>query len=236
MAANPICPPPRPKKDIRLNTDKVQCQEMRKTFPRCFGCVRFVAAWKPGDLILASRKPIHDAAQHVLFEHHQEAFPEDPVPVVYRPRDMRKQNIIMTNPGPLSDKLELVLNDVVKVLLKHAIEAITTKFWDDHWTLDYAMTAHSTQGLTIEGPRRSGLSTTTSSGVIWHTSPSRACGISTSSLGAALHRMPWRLSLMTMTVRLRQLTTSHSTEKHWTEAPGLQAGLHRQRASCEATV
>ena len=44
------------KKCIRLQLDKVQCQEMRKMLTGCRGWDRFVEAWNPGDLILASRE------------------------------------------------------------------------------------------------------------------------------------------------------------------------------------
>ena len=43
------------KKRIRLQPDKVQCQEMRKALTGCRGWDRFVETWKPGDLILVKR-------------------------------------------------------------------------------------------------------------------------------------------------------------------------------------
>lgn len=58
---------------------------------------------------------------------------------------------MVTIPGPgQPDQQELVLNDVVEVPLMYAIEAIEDGKWGDHWTLGYAMTVHSSQGLTIE--------------------------------------------------------------------------------------
>ena len=44
------------KKAIRLQTDKIQCREMRKVVPGCLGWGRFVWAWKPDDLILTSNR------------------------------------------------------------------------------------------------------------------------------------------------------------------------------------
>ena len=60
----------------------------------------------------------------------------------------------MTIPGPLGpDQQELVLNDVIHVPVQTAQEVFDGK-WDNHWTLGYAMTVHSSQGLTIEDPQK----------------------------------------------------------------------------------
>ena len=44
-----------PKKRIRLQPDKVQCQKIRKVLPGCLVWERLLEAWKPCDLILTSR-------------------------------------------------------------------------------------------------------------------------------------------------------------------------------------
>ena len=115
-------------------------------------------AWHPRDLILVSRKAPRDRAQKLLFERHREVFPDEPVPLLYRPKDTRKQNVMVTIPGPLLDngpgQEELVLNDVVEVPVRYAIEAVEEGKWGDHWTLGYAMTIQSSQGLTIEDPQK----------------------------------------------------------------------------------
>ncbi|MEW8689050.1 MAG: AAA family ATPase [Candidatus Thiodiazotropha sp.] len=69
------------KREIRLQPDRVQCQAMRKALPACLGWDRFMEAWKPGNLILTSRQKVGDRAQQLLFERHQEAFPQEPVPL-----------------------------------------------------------------------------------------------------------------------------------------------------------
>ena len=50
------------KQRIRLQPDKVQCQEIRKVLPGCLRWERFVEAWKPCDLILTTRLKVRDRA------------------------------------------------------------------------------------------------------------------------------------------------------------------------------
>ena len=88
------------KKRIRLQPDKVQCQEIRKVLPGCLGWERFVEAWKPCDLILTSRLKVRDRVQKLLFERHEDYFPDTSVPLLYRPENTRRQNIMVTIPGP----------------------------------------------------------------------------------------------------------------------------------------
>ena len=119
------------KKRIRLQPDKVQCQEIRKALPGCLGWECFVEAWKPCDLILTSRLKVRDRAQELLFERHEKYFPNISVPLLYRPKDTRRQNSMITIPGPLlddrPDQQELALNDVVEVPLKYAREVLDGK-------------------------------------------------------------------------------------------------------------
>ncbi|MEW8689283.1 MAG: hypothetical protein AB2556_25960 [Candidatus Thiodiazotropha sp.] len=110
--------------------------------------------WKPGDLILTSRQKVRDRAQKLLFERHEKHFPDFPVPLLYRPKDTRRQNIMVTIPGHLvldgsPDQQELVLNDVV-VPLQNAREVLDGK-WCQDWAFGYAITS---QGLTIADPKK----------------------------------------------------------------------------------
>ena len=141
------------KRAIRLQSDRVQCREMRKALPKCRGWDEFVDDWHPRDLILVTRKAPRDQAQKLLFEHHKEAFPDELVPLLYRPRDTRRQNVLVKIPGPDVAKEELVLNDVVEVSVETAQEVLDGK-WGDDWALGYALTVHSSQGLTIEDPQK----------------------------------------------------------------------------------
>ena len=143
------------KKRIRLQPDRAQCREVRKALSGCLGWERLVEAWKPRDLILTSRQKVRDRAQSLLFERHEEYFPDTSVPLLYRPKDTRRQNIMVTIPGPLldgrPDQQELILNDVVEVPLTYAREVLDGKRGQD-WALGYALTVHSSQCLTVADP------------------------------------------------------------------------------------
>ena len=115
---------------------------MRKALPQCRGWTDFVDDWHPRDLILVTRKAPRDQAQKLLLEHHKEAFPDKLVPLLYRPRDTRRQNVLVTIPGPDAAKEELVLNDTVQVSVETAQEVLKGK-WGDDWALGYALTVHS---------------------------------------------------------------------------------------------
>ncbi|MEW8685629.1 MAG: hypothetical protein AB2556_07455 [Candidatus Thiodiazotropha sp.] len=52
-------------------------------------------------MILTSRQKVRDPAQRLLFERHEKYFPDVPVPLLYRPKDTRRQNTMVTIPGPL---------------------------------------------------------------------------------------------------------------------------------------
>ena len=120
---------------IRLQPDKVQCQEVRKPLPGCLGWERFVEASEPCDLILTSRLKVRERVQKLLFERHEKYFQDTSMPLLYRPKDTRLQNIMVTIPGLLlddrPDQQELVLNDVVEITLKYAREVLDGKWGSD---------------------------------------------------------------------------------------------------------
>ena len=107
------------KRNMRLETDQKQCKLMRKALPECLGWERFVNRWKPEDLIVSTRKTQRNRAQKLLYEHHKQAFPDRPVPLLYHPRVTRKQNILVTIPG-IEERQELVLNAIVEVSIEAA--------------------------------------------------------------------------------------------------------------------
>ena len=71
------------------------------------------------------------------------------MPLLYHPKDSRKHNIMVTIPGT-NQKEQLVLNDIKGVTIKDAEAAIQT----EDWRLGYALTVHSSQGLTIKDPQK----------------------------------------------------------------------------------
>jgi len=71
------------------------------------------------------------------------------VPLLYHPKDSRKENILVLIPGT-QRKEDLVLNDVLKVEIDTAERAIRT----DDWQLGYSVTVHSSHGLTIHNPQK----------------------------------------------------------------------------------
>ena len=85
---------------------------------------------------MASRKIVRDTLQQKLFQLQREKFPAD----------TRLQNIDVDIPGQ-SEKQNLVLNDIVTVEVDVVEDAL--KMSKSPWTLGYAMTIHSSQGLTI---------------------------------------------------------------------------------------
>ena len=125
--------------------------------PGFLGWERFVEAWKPRDLILTSRLKIRDRAQKLLFERHEEYFTDTSVPLLCCPEDTMWQNIMVTIPGPSLEvrpnQQEPALNDVVEVPLKYAREVLGG-IWGSNWALGYAVTVHSSQGLTIADPQK----------------------------------------------------------------------------------
>ena len=74
---------------------------------------------------------MRNRAQELLFHYHQEHFPD-----LYRPKDTRRQNLMVTIPGPIvhdsrPDQEELVLNDIVEVPVRYAQEIKDGKWGQD---------------------------------------------------------------------------------------------------------
>ena len=91
-----------------------------------------------------SRQKVRDRAQRLLFERHEEYFLDTSVPLLYRPKDTRWQNIMVTIAGPLLDGRRD--QQELDVPLKYAREVLDGK-WGQDWALGYALTVHSSQGL-----------------------------------------------------------------------------------------
>ena len=80
-----------------------------------------------------------------------------PIPLIYRPRDGRKQNCLVPIPSS-SEKRELVKNDIIYL----SLDALPDEFLKDmladkkviDWELRYAMTIHTSQGMTLKALQR----------------------------------------------------------------------------------
>ena len=120
------------------------------------------AEWKPSDRILSAHRLSQSIASQKCLELHQAKYPNIPIPLIYRPRDGRKQNCLVQIPGS-SEKRELVKNDIIYLPLK----ALSDKFLQSmsgkeeaknwkaiDWELGYAMTIHTSQGMTLKAPQR----------------------------------------------------------------------------------
>ena len=70
------------------------------------------------------------------------------------PQRLSAANIMVQIPGPgMPNRQEFVLNDVVDVPLKYVHEVLDGK-WGQDWALGYAITVHSSQGLTVADPQK----------------------------------------------------------------------------------
>ncbi|CAG8529332.1 122_t:CDS:10, partial [Cetraspora pellucida] len=92
----------------------------------------FKKKWTPSDRILSAHCLSRRIASQKCLELHHIKYPDLPVPLIYRPRDGCKQNCLVPIPGS-SEKQELVKNNI---------------------NLGYAMTVHTSQGMTLEAPQR----------------------------------------------------------------------------------
>ena len=73
------------------------------------------------------------------------------MPLLYRPKDTRRQNIMVTIAGPLLDGRRD--QQELEVPLKYAREVLDGK-WGQDWALGYALTVHSSQGLTVASSQK----------------------------------------------------------------------------------
>ncbi|CAG8820385.1 322_t:CDS:1, partial [Racocetra fulgida] len=107
--------------------------------------------------ILSAHRLSRRIASQKCLELHRIKYPDLPVPLIYRPRDGRKQNCLVPIPGS-SEKQELVKNDIVYLPLNMLPEKFIKDILSEEkildWNLGYAMTVHTSQGMTLEAPQR----------------------------------------------------------------------------------
>ncbi|CAG8835151.1 22842_t:CDS:2, partial [Racocetra persica] len=120
-------------------------------------CEYLEAEWKPSDRILLAHILSRRIASYKCLELHRKKYPNVLIPLIYRPRDKHKQNCLVQIPGS-SEKKELVKNDIEYLPLN----TLSDKFLKDilvdkkiiDWELGYAMTIHTSQGMTLKLPQR----------------------------------------------------------------------------------
>ena len=117
--------------------------------PNKLCCEEFLDKWARSDLLIASCQNIRDEIQSKFFNLQKTKVKNQLVPLLYHPKDTRKQNISVQIPGT-DRKEELVLNDIIDVNINAVESAIETK----NWRLGYALTIHTSQGLTIKAPQK----------------------------------------------------------------------------------
>ena len=99
----------------------------------------------------------HLDLQKLLFKRHEEYFPDTSVPFQYRPEDTMRAEHHGHHPraltGGQAKSAGAFLNDAIEVPLKYARE-ILGGMWGSDWAPGYAITVHSSQGLTIADPQK----------------------------------------------------------------------------------
>ena len=79
------------------------------------------------------------------------------ISLIYRPRDGRKQNCLVPISGS-SEKKELVKNDIIHLPLNTLPDEFLKDMLVDKkvidWELKYAMTIHTSQGMTLKASQR----------------------------------------------------------------------------------
>ncbi|CAG8832192.1 9628_t:CDS:1, partial [Racocetra persica] len=145
------------KKAMRRQNNRIQSKLFRGILPTIEKWEHLKKEWTPSDRILSAHILSRRIASQKCLELHQIKYPEIPIPLIYRPRDGRKQNCLVQIPG-LSEKKELVKNDIVYL----SLNTLPDKFLKDmladkkviDWELGYAMTIHTSQGMTLKSPQR----------------------------------------------------------------------------------
>ncbi len=145
------------KKKMRRQNNRVQSDLFREALPVSEKWEYLEAEWKPSDRILSAHLLSRRIASQKCLELHRAKYLNVPIPLIYRPRDGRKQNCLVLIPGS-SEKRELVKNDIIYL----SLDALPDEFLKDmladkkviDWELGYAMTIHTSQGMTLKAPQR----------------------------------------------------------------------------------
>ncbi|CAG8705200.1 14248_t:CDS:2, partial [Racocetra fulgida] len=113
--------------------------------------------WSPSDQILSALRLSRRLASQICLKLHCTKYSEIPILLIYRPKDGRKQNCLVPIPGS-SEKRELVKNDIIHLPLNTLsdkfLQGMLGKEKAIDWELGYAMTIHTSQGMTLKAPQR----------------------------------------------------------------------------------
>ncbi|CAG8726423.1 6233_t:CDS:2, partial [Dentiscutata heterogama] len=136
------------KKAMRRKNNRIQSKLFRGILPTIEKWKYLEKEWTLSDRILSAHILSRRIASQKCLELHQIKYPEIPIPLIYKPRDGYKQNCLK----------ELVKNDIVYL----SLNTLPNKFLKDmlvdkkviDWELGYAMTIHTSQGMTLKSPQR----------------------------------------------------------------------------------
>ena len=112
---------------MRHQNNRVQSELFREALPVSEKWEYLEAEWKPSDRILSAHLLSRRIASQKCLELHQEKYPNVLIPLIYRPRDGRKQNYLVPIPGS-SEKKELVKNDIIHLPLNTLPERILKRY------------------------------------------------------------------------------------------------------------
>ncbi|CAG8841154.1 14264_t:CDS:1, partial [Racocetra persica] len=104
------------KKAIRRKNNRIQSKLFRGILPTIEKWEHLEKEWTPSDRILSAHRLSRRIVSQKCLELHHIKYPDLPVPLIYRPRDGRKQNCLVSISGS-SEKQELVKNDIVHLSL-----------------------------------------------------------------------------------------------------------------------
>ena len=145
------------KKKMQCQNNRVQSDLFREALPNTEKWEYLEAEWKPLDHILSAHLLFRRITSQRCLKLHREKYSNVPIQLIYRPRNGHKQNYLVPIPGS-SEKRELVKNDIIHLPLN----TLPDKFLKDmladkkviDWELGYAMTIHTSQGMTLKASQR----------------------------------------------------------------------------------
>ncbi|CAG8820370.1 13847_t:CDS:1, partial [Racocetra fulgida] len=104
------------KKGMRRKNNWVQSELFRGAIPVIKKWKYLEKKWSPSDQILSAHRLSRRLASQICLKLHYTKYSEIPIPLIYRPKDGRKQNCLVPIPGS-SEKRELVKNNIIHLPL-----------------------------------------------------------------------------------------------------------------------